>query len=196
MPRTKSVTDDELLDAAARAVARCGPMLTLRDVAVEARLTAPAVALRFGSKRALLLALVQRDITTLPDRFERERSRHPNALQALVAALVGLARGITTPVDLANHLAFLHLDLSDPEFHALARKHAETVRQQVSWLIETALADGELAGADPARLAHHLQIIYNGTLLTWGLHGHGSLSRELRRQVTAALSEGLAPAES
>ncbi len=187
MGRTRSVSDDGLLDAAARAVARHGPALTLRDVADEAGLTAPALAQRFGSKRALLLAFVRREVAALPERFERERARHPTARAALVAALVGLARGIKTPADLANQLAFLHLDLSDPEFHSVAREHTQTLRQEIERLIAAAVAGGELVCADPAQLAYRLQIAYNGTLLTWGLQGQGSLARELRRQVTAVL---------
>ena len=56
-PRPRQASDEAILAAAFRAIARLGPAkLTLADVAAEAGLSAAALVQRFGSKRALLLA--------------------------------------------------------------------------------------------------------------------------------------------
>ncbi|HEX6597146.1 MAG TPA: helix-turn-helix domain-containing protein, partial [Acidimicrobiales bacterium] len=61
MGRPRLASDDDILDATARAVSRHGPgQLTLATVAGEAGITAAAILQRFGSKRGLLLALSRR----------------------------------------------------------------------------------------------------------------------------------------
>ena len=63
-PRPKATTDQAILDATHRAVTRIGPMrLTLAHVAREAGVSPATLVQRFGSKRALLLALI---LTVLP----------------------------------------------------------------------------------------------------------------------------------
>ena len=60
-PRPKKATDDEIFTATTRVMLRLGPHeVTLADIAAEAGLTASALVQRFGSKRALLLALSER----------------------------------------------------------------------------------------------------------------------------------------
>ena len=55
------VSNDEIFAAAQRAMTRRGPHeLTLADVAAEAGVSAGRLVQRFGSKRALLLALAER----------------------------------------------------------------------------------------------------------------------------------------
>jgi len=56
-PRPRLASDEDILMAAFRAIARLGPArLTLADVAREAGVSAAALVQRFGSKRALLRA--------------------------------------------------------------------------------------------------------------------------------------------
>ena len=57
-PRPRKVSDEAVFAAAYRAMNRLGPgELTLAEIANEAGVTAGALVQRFGSKRALLLAL-------------------------------------------------------------------------------------------------------------------------------------------
>jgi AcrR family transcriptional regulator len=56
-PRPRQNSDQEILMAAFRAIAKLGPTkLTLADVAKEASVTPASLVQRFGSKRDLLLA--------------------------------------------------------------------------------------------------------------------------------------------
>ena len=80
-PRPRQNTDQEILAAAFRAIARLGPAkLTLADVAAEANVTAASLVQRFGSKRDLLLAAAA-DVANLPDNMEVSitDSANPNA---------------------------------------------------------------------------------------------------------------------
>lgn len=52
--------------------------------------------------------------------FERARRTSPDALSAVRAALIAFPAPVATRRALANNLAFLHLDLTDPELGAHA----------------------------------------------------------------------------
>src|SRR5947209_3188918 len=57
-PRPRKESDEEVYAATMRAMSRLGPgALTLAEIGAEAGVTAGALVQRFGSRRALLLAL-------------------------------------------------------------------------------------------------------------------------------------------
>ena len=99
---------------------------------------------RFGSKRSLLLAVAARGSAGAALEEHATAGRPP--LAALVNGLVARATGAGTPEALANHLAFLQMDLADPEFHALALDDAMRVRERIEALLRRALAGGRARG--------------------------------------------------
>ncbi|MGP3964250.1 TetR/AcrR family transcriptional regulator [Nonomuraea sp. 3N208] len=191
MGRPRTTSDEAILQAAARAIGRHGPQgLTLAAVAQEAGLSPATLVQRFGSKRGLLLALADHSAEIVPAPFLRAREAHDSPLAALHAALAELSEGVSTPEELANSLAFLQLDLTDPEFRARAAEHARRTRAEIAGLLADAVAAGELAGrVDPGRLARAVQIAYNGVLILWALTGDGPLEAAMRD----ALDETLRP---
>lgn len=63
MGRNKIVTEDKILDAAEKVIAKVGPMgLTLNAVALEAQIGKATVVYDFKNKHGLITALVQRAI--------------------------------------------------------------------------------------------------------------------------------------
>src|SRR2546423_683694 len=75
------------LAAASRGIGRLGPgRLTLADVAHEAGLAPATLLQRFGSKRGLLLALVEFGLAGVDECFAVVRAAHRSPLAALVAA--------------------------------------------------------------------------------------------------------------
>src|SRR4051794_26513225 len=111
-PRPRGTPDGELLMAAARAVARVGPArVTLADVGREAGVAPATLMQRFGSKRGLLLALAQIAPATVEGGFAAVRAAHASPLEALRASIACLAGLAPTPGELANHLAFVVMDL-------------------------------------------------------------------------------------
>ncbi len=73
--RPRTITDEAILAALARAISRVGPArLTLADVAAEAGIAAPTIAQRFGSKRHLLLAFAAQAPGHLLESFTSARA--------------------------------------------------------------------------------------------------------------------------
>jgi AcrR family transcriptional regulator len=189
MARRQTRTDDELLAAAVRVVGRLGPgRLTLAEVGREARLSAPALIQRFGSKRGLLLAIASHASDDVAMTFRRARDEAASPLDALVAALGQMAASAGGPDELANHIAFLHLDLSDPEFHDLATRHARAMLREVRLLLDAAEAGGELAPGAAAELTSTVSVVYNGALITWAVSPQGSLRSWVEDHVERALA--------
>lgn len=188
MGRTRTVSDDTILDAAAGLISDVGPGgFTLAAVARAAELAAPTLVQRFGSKRGLLLALSSRAPAEPPVRFAAARMQHGSPLAALRAGLLGMASGIATPQELANHLAFLQLELIDPEFHQYALRHAESMIHEVRSILAEAVGAGELRACDVDELARALYTSYNGALLSWSILRRGSLTAYLDRELTRRL---------
>lgn len=193
MGRPRLASDDDILDATARAVSRHGPgSLTLATVAEQAGITAAAILQRFGSKHGLLLALSRRSTAGAAEAVEAAmaRSRSGSALDALAELLTGDLGAVDSPDVLANHVGMLQLDLTDPELRAEARRHAAAVRHGVEQLLHAAVDAGELElppGVGCARLAEAVESTYNGALVTWALTPRGSLPAWVRGQVTFLL---------
>ena len=168
-PRPRKVSDDDVMAAAYRAMQRLGPgELTLAEIAAEAGVTAGALAQRFGSKRALLLTLAERASVGAGDTVRGMRAEHRSPLAALRAYAECLAGMASSPAALARNLAYLQIDLSDPDFRAQLAVQGRATRDALRELLDEAVAAGELArGTDTKRLVRTVEVAMNGALLTW-----------------------------
>jgi AcrR family transcriptional regulator len=177
VPRPRTISDAAILAATGRAIGRHGLAgLSLATIAKETGLSPATLVQRFGSKRGLLLAFAEQAEPGARRPFETAREAHGSPLAALRSALVAMASQVRSREELANHLTFLRLDLTDPEFHGHARTHTLTVRQEIAGLLAEAVRTGELdAGTDTVRLARTVQVTYNGALIVWALTGDGEL---------------------
>jgi AcrR family transcriptional regulator len=187
-PRPRQASDEDILRAAFRAISRLGPArLTLADVAAEAGVSAAALVQRFGSKRALLLAAAADAAAGGDYIFPALRARH----RSPTAALLGMAECMTlmgtTPEAIDNNLAFLHVDLGDPDFHRHALAASAGTHAGLRALVREAIAAGELVRCDPGRLASALQATMNGSLLGWAVHRQGDLAAWIRRDLRTVL---------
>ena len=187
-PRPRQNTDIEILQAAFRAIARLGPAkLTLADVAREADVTAASLIQRFGSKRALLLAAAADVAGGHVYIFSGLRSMHRSPM----AALLGLADCMSvmgaTADEVAHSLAFLQIDLTDPDFLVHARSSALGFRAGIASLIRDAKAAGELGPCDTNRLARALHATLNGSILDWTIHREGPMAAWIRRDLKTVL---------
>lgn len=187
MARPRTVSDEEILAATERVVARLGPLrFTLADVGREVGLTAPALVRRFQTKRALLLALSASTRGELPVAFERRAGETP--LAALERALAEQTRALRTPRELANGLAFLELDVTEPDFHAIARDFFVAFRGAIRALLDEAVAAKELRRCDTQALARAVEVAWNGSLVSWGIWQEGSSADAVARDVRAVLA--------
>jgi AcrR family transcriptional regulator len=188
-PRPRTVSDDAILAATARMIGRVGPVrLTLADVGSEIGLSPATLLQRFGSKRGLLLALVERSVDSVDRNFRDRRAAAESALEAVVAAASEMAEHMRTPEELANNLAFFQIDLSDPDFHGLALEYSRRVRAGYRALLEEAVTAGELDACDTAALASALQGVAAGSLLNWAIHRDGTVVDWVRRDVETVIS--------
>ena len=189
-PRPRKVSDEEVFAAAHRATNRLAPNeLTLAEIAAEAGVTAGAIAQRFGSKRALLLALARAAAESTGDFIGQLRAAHKSPLAAIGAyaeCMAGLAR---SPAALARNLAYLQIDLADPDFREQLSVQARATRAGLRGLLEAATAAGELKrGTDVVTLARTVEAIISGSLMTWAFYHDGPADRWIREDVNAVLA--------
>ncbi len=175
MPRPRTVSDGEILAAAAVVIGEIGPdRLTLGDVGRRVGLAPATLLQRFSSRRELLLALAGHDVDAVPARLRTAASAPGSLLDALVAALVDTASQIDSPARFANHLAFLLKDLADPDFQAITHRYGAGVTAAIRDVLAAAADRGELdADADVDAVAHLVHVVYNGALVTWGMTSSG-----------------------
>ncbi len=113
-PRPRQASDEDILMAAFRAIARLGPArMTLADVAKDAGVSPAAIVQRFGSKRALLLAAAADAAGGSQFIFPGLRARHRRPIDALLGLADCMTVMGTTPEAIANNMTFLQIDLRD-----------------------------------------------------------------------------------
>jgi AcrR family transcriptional regulator len=188
-PRPRTRDDAAILAAATTAIIRLGPAkVTLADVAREAKLSPAALVQRFGSKRGLLLALAKSAVDGVEACFAAVRSAHPAPLDALIAAATDMTRFVQGPEEMANHLAFLQMDLSDPDFHRLALDNAARIRAGYVALLNDAVVEGELARCDTARLGAAIESMSGGSLIAWAIHRRGDATAWVRKDIETLIA--------
>ena len=188
-PRPRLASDADILAGALRAITRLGPVrLTLAEVAREVGLSAPTLVQRFGSKRGLLLALAKQAPEGNEALFQTLREANASCLDALLAMADCMALMGSTPAEISNTLAFLQIDLTDPEFHRLALRSSGAIHAGIRALVKDAIAAGELARCNADRLARALQAAMNGSLLNWAIHREGTVESWIRRDVETVLA--------
>jgi AcrR family transcriptional regulator len=177
----------------ATAVGKVGPArLTLADVALEAGLTPGAIAQRFGSKRNLLLSFVRgsQPAGQFKAAYVNSPMEHPldRLMEALLAICGAELTAGPTAETFANHLAFLHLDLADPEFRAVLVEQEHQLRQSIEECLSTALVQGYLAPTtNVLELTFALTAIRHGSQVSWAIHREVPLVDSLRRDLQTVL---------
>ncbi len=112
--------------------------------------------------------------------FAAARRETGSPLEALTRGLEDMAGMAPTPEELSNHLAFLQIDLTDPDFHKLALANALTNRNGIVELLDDAIAVGELRQCDTARLSVAVDAIAGGALINWASHREGTAREAIR----------------
>jgi AcrR family transcriptional regulator len=186
-PRPRATSDEQLLAATHRVVSRLGPSLTLAEVAKEARVSPSTLVQRFGSKRGLLLAFSASGAGSLGQEFARIRARSRSPLAAVYAVADCVAAMAISPETLSNNLAFLQMDLTDPDFHTLALAHSRGMHAGLRALLDEAVAGTELQRCDTSRLARAVQGLIAGSLLQWAIDRDGKAPQRLREDLDALL---------
>ncbi len=180
-PRPRLASDAEIVEAAKRVISREGPNgFTLAEVGQEAGIAPSTLVQRFGSKRDLMLAVAGRGMEAPESCFAAARRETSSPLEALTRGLEDMASMAPTPEELSNHLAFLQIDLTDPDFHKLALANALTNRNGIVELLDEAIGAGELKQCDTDRLSVAVDAIAGGALINWAIHREGTAREAIR----------------
>jgi AcrR family transcriptional regulator len=189
MSRPRKVTDDQLFAATHAVMNRVGPgELTLAAIAEEAGVTAAVLVQRFGSKRALLLALAETFAARAGSLVEGLAARHRSPLAAVRAYADCMSGMAASPAAFARSLAYLQIDLTDPDFRKHLLRQARATRAALRRLLDRAIHSGELVrDANPARLARTIETTLSGSMITWAFYQDGSAARWVRSDLEAVL---------
>lgn len=172
--RPQQVTDEEILHAVSETISAVGPhKLTVAAVAARVGVTAPAVHQRFGSGRDLLVAFAAHAAQFATASFDVAAGLAADPLDAVVNGLAACG-SFSSRTEMANHLALLHLDLTDPQLREFATLHSHKLMAAARAQIAVAASSGQLTERCTVdELADLLYTTYNGALLTWALDGTG-----------------------
>jgi AcrR family transcriptional regulator len=199
-PRPRETSDADLLAAAARIMQRLSPtQLTLADVAKEAGVVPATLIQRFGTKRNLILTLCRTAPAGCAQAFAAARAKYKSLLQALIELYAEGTSFAPTPEAMANGLAWLQNDLTDPDFHAITLEQFRIIRNETKKFLDDAVAAGELRPCDTAQLARLVQHANGGAMLAWAVYRQGSVAAYVRREIAALLApyrrfpQGLVP---
>jgi AcrR family transcriptional regulator len=191
--RPQKVTDDEVFAAAQRAMSRRGPHeLTLADIAGEAGVTAGRLVQRFGSKRALLVALSERFAGSAGPVFAGLRAARRGPLATLRAYAACMADLAPTPDALVRNLAYLQADLADEVLRRHLLENARATRREIEALLAAAVAAGELRrDVDPPALARTVETVIGGSLMSWATYREGKAADWIVGDLEAVLAPWL-----
>jgi AcrR family transcriptional regulator len=179
---------------AQRAMSRLGPgELTLADIAQEAGVTAGLLVQRYGSKRGLLLALMERFAGGAGEMFAELRRGHKSPLATLRAYSDCMAHMAASPAAFARNFAYLQIDLTDPDFRPHIAKNARASRAELQKLIKEAIDAGELVPTtNPKQLARTVEAVVGGSMMSWAFYQEGSAAKWMRQDLDAVLKPYLA----
>ena len=189
-PRPRKVSDEAVFEAAIRAMNRLAPAdLTLAEIAAEAGITASALVQRFGSRRGLLLLMSERLAHSAEGFISGLMAEHRSPLAALRAYADCMAELAVSPAALFRNLAYLQIDLTDPEFRQHLSIQALGTRAGLRTLIDAAKAAGELVPETrPDQLARTVEAVLSGSMLVWGFYQDGTAASWMRADLNAVLA--------
>ncbi len=93
-----------------------------------------------------------------------------------------------TPREMANHLAFFQMDVTDPVFHRITLEDGKNNETIVGGLLREAVRAGELRALSPRVLARILLAVTSGSLLAWAVFRRKSAREWLARDIDAVLA--------
>jgi hypothetical protein len=111
------------------------------------------------------------------------RRQRGSPLAALLDAATEMSRHSQSPEELANHLAFLQIDVSDPDFHAHMLELSRRMEAGYRTLLDAAVAAGEIVKCDTAALARAIGALAGGSLIGWGVFREGSADAWVRNDL-------------
>lgn len=178
--RKKTITDEDVLAAAAKVMFAVGPSFTLADVACEAGIAPATLVQRFGDKHGLIVAAVAHDNVA----FERFLAAIPpgRGAGAVIEVFARMFPGVETDAEgFADQLLWLRQDMRDPDLNRLARARFEMLRAAVAERMPPLPIPAEAA-------AMLVEAQWQGVLVQWGIAPEGKLADFVAKSLEAWFS--------
>ncbi|MHB0979676.1 MAG: TetR/AcrR family transcriptional regulator [Thermoleophilia bacterium] len=175
---------------------------SVREIADGVGVTVPALYYHYGSKRGMLLALVERHCAAVTgavsialertgDPGEHGAAAEPGIAAALVAGLqayVGTLSTLTGASTLALRDPSLYVDV---EIRGLIAAAERSMVTGLTDLLREGIASGELRPVDPVKTAPLLLAAARGVHVSHGLWGGTADGWELGRSLAELMLDGL-----
>ena len=177
MPRTKTLPDDAVLDAAERAMLRHGPAgFTLAQAAAESGLAVPTLIQRFGDKQALIRNVMARSNERF---FTMLEALPPGSGTPSVVDLVGrVAEPLGGEASPSGRTPWLIEDFRDPALNAFARTRLERLREAIADRLPRTVLP-------PATVAAVVVSAWQGAIMWWRTAPQGRLADHVRGTIEA-----------
>jgi AcrR family transcriptional regulator len=167
MPRKKTLSDEEVLQIAARVMLESGPSdFTLADIGLATGMAPATLLQRFGDKQSLVVAAIAQDNR----QFTRMLAELPltKGEAAVITVFSLITPDTADAASFGNGLLWLRQDMRDPQLNRLARERFFLLRRAVAARMPPLAVPAEQA----ARL---VEAQWQGTLNQWGLEPEGRL---------------------
>lgn len=172
MPRTRTLSNGQILDAAVALVCRQGTeSLTFASLGSKVGLAPATLVQRFKSKQQLLIETALYCLQGMDAAFSNARAKHASPLLVIKATLINMAASVASVEEYARGLAFFSTALLDSKTQSLLRDSATSIQDELTALLEQAVAAEELAPCNTEEMASILQAIYEGAIVTWAMCG-------------------------
>ena len=174
-PRPRKASDDEVFGAAMRVMSRVGPAdLTLARLR-RGRPDAGPLVQRFGSKQQLMRTMSSQLGGAAAEIFAALRRAHPSPLAALREYVRCHARLAESPDALSRNLAYLQLDLTDPELYQGAADPCQGHAPPAGGARQGSRRRRRAGGAArPGQLARLIEVTLSGSMMTWAIYREGT----------------------
>lgn len=188
MPRTRSISDQQVLDATIAFVGRHGvAKLTFASLSTSVGLSAATLVQRFGTKKQLLIAVTKHCLQSMVPLIDAAQRAHTSPLQAIYAAFGTMAGAVTSVEEFANGQVFFYLALTDTETNALLQQSMAESRNAIQRLLDESIQAKELVPCDTAMLALTLQSVYEGAITTWLVYQQGDIASWVTGQLVTTI---------
>jgi AcrR family transcriptional regulator len=167
MPRTKRLSDEEVLDRVADVMFRQGPeAFTLAVAAAATGLSAATLLQRFGDKHGLIVQALAQDTSG----YAAALAAAPVVVgrKAVLAVFARVTPDIDDPAALAEQLLWLREDFRDPQLNALARERFALLRAAVAARLPPLPVPPDVG-------AKLIEAQWQGALNQWGFFPEGRL---------------------
>jgi AcrR family transcriptional regulator len=173
MPRTKTISDDDILDRALPLMTRTGPGgFTLAELGRDVGIAPATLLQRFGSKQKLIECAFARDNV----RFMAWIEALPpgTGAEAVIKIYVDATKLFGDSPNMADHLLWLREDIRDPTMNRLALERFKIFRGEIVKRMPRLRISANAA----ARL---LDAQHHGAVIQWALEPRGKLDAFVAR---------------